>query len=147
MAGLGKNAHKNSPFPAFSCTMCMLPFRYSPRLCCNFLFMSMSSSKLDSLMLGAASCSTLFMKPKNDWCRVCLQLLIQLVWDKGSYVDIHFMTSKQMMISYSISPPIRSGLHTVLKEVLYRDLKIALCQEIRFIHLYLSYPHWVIHEL
>lgn len=82
------------------------------------------STKLSSLMLGP--CLAHFY----PWSQRKLDAEFvynnyYLAGDNGSYVCIYFMTSKQMIISYSwnkLGGPM-SGLKMFLKELVYRDLK------------------------
>lgn len=121
--------HKSSFFHTFFCIMHVLPFRYDQGCVVSFYLCHWFPTKLCSFTLGPCLPHLLFTKPKNAWCRVDLQeLIIQLAWDNGSYVDIYFMSSKHMFILYSrnkLGGPMR-GLQTILKEMVYRGLKITL---------------------
>lgn len=121
-----------TPFMPFSIMHILHSIIYQ---CCFVIFYLCHwfSTKLSSLMLKSClALCYLFMKPKSDLStadRVCLQwLLIQLAWDNGLYVDIYFMTSKQMINLYFWNKLVgpMCGLQTVLKEMVYRDFKITI---------------------
>lgn len=82
--------HKSSFFHTFFCIMHVLPFRYDQGCVVSFYLCHWFPTKLCSFTLGPCLPHLLFTKPKNAWCRVDLQeLIIQLAWDNGSYVDIY----------------------------------------------------------